>query len=174
MDNGRKIYVGENVSEGIDRYISFFTPERTIVSDNKKITVHSITISSNGKLGIDTINYLDKLKIHFVLAIDVSIQLPVLYINIANQSLQTVAQCSSDYNKFSLIHSGKRFSLDVDLGEMCLNPGVYNLSFGIMAGKRGEVIMRHMYFKTFKVVGDFLGYAPLQINGRWSIKQLNS
>jgi lipopolysaccharide transport system ATP-binding protein len=173
LNNGRKVYGGENIGEGIDKYISFFSPEKTIVSDNKWIKVHSIKLSSDGKMNIDKINYLDNLKIHFDLTIDVSIQLPVLYVNIANQSLQTVAQCSSDYNKFSLSNPGKRFSLNVDLGEMCLNPGIYNLSFGITAGKRGEVIMRQMYFKSFKVVGEFLGYAPMQINGRWSIGQLN-
>jgi lipopolysaccharide transport system ATP-binding protein len=172
LKKGKKIFQGKEVGAGIDSYLSFFTPKKTIISGSKNAKIHLITIASGNKKDIETINYLDNLALHFDVTIDESVKFPVLYVNIASQSLQTVAQCSSSYNKFKLRNNGKRSIVTANLGSMNLNPGIYNLSVGILEDGHGEVLARHMNFKTFKVTGDFLGYAPMQINGKWSVNQI--
>jgi lipopolysaccharide transport system ATP-binding protein len=172
LNKGETIFKGKDIGAGINSYLSFFTSKETIIIGNDKVTIHSITLESNYKKNIDTINYMDNLTLHFDITIDESVKDPVIYVNIANQSLQTIAQCNSFYNKYRLNNSGKRSTVVVDLGGMNLNPGLYYLSVGILESNRGEVLMRHMYFKTFKVTGGFLGYAPIQINGKWSVNQI--
>lgn len=172
LHKGEKIFQGKEVDAGIDSYLSSFTPKEAIISESKNVYIHLITVASGNKKNIETINYLDNLTLYFEVTIDSSIKFPVLYINIANQSLQTVAQCSSSYNKFKFRNSGKRSVVTANLGSMNLNPGIYNLSLGILDDGHGEVLARHMNFKTFKVTGDFLGYAPMQINGKWSVDQI--
>jgi homopolymeric O-antigen transport system ATP-binding protein len=169
LNKGETIFQGKDIGEGIDCYHSFLTPEEAIITGNNKVTIHSITLESNYKKNIDTINYMDNLTLHFDIKINASVKSPVLYVNISNQSLQTIAQCNSFYNKFEFINAGKRSIVTVNLGSMNLNPGLYYLSASILEGYRDEVLMRHMYFKSFKVTGGFLGYAPVQINGKWSI-----
>ena len=42
---------------------------------------------------------------------------------------------------------------------------------GIQAENVGEVLIRHINFKTIRVTGDFYGYAPIQVDGKWVIKE---
>jgi len=171
LNKGETIFHSKEIGAGIDRYHSLLSPVETVITGNNKVTIHSITLESNFKKNIDTINYMDNLTLHFDIKIDASVKSPVLYINISNQSLQTIAQCNSFYNKFEFSNSGIRSIITVNLGGMNLNPGLYYLSVSILEGYGDEVLMRHIYFKSFKVIGNFLGYAPMQINGKWSVNQ---
>jgi lipopolysaccharide transport system ATP-binding protein len=59
----------------------------------------------------------------------------------------------------------------LNLGKINLNPGVYALSLAIQSEAVGEVLIKHYNFKKFRVVGNFFGYAPVQIFGNWMIQR---
>ncbi len=92
-------------------------------------------------------------------------------IAIMNQSLQNIVQCHSDYNKVIIKNSGKRMIVSINLGKINLNPGYYSFSMGVQAEEFGEILIRHVSFANIKILGDFYGYAPIQIAGQWDINE---
>jgi len=172
LDKGRAIFQGKDVPTGIDTYFSSFKAEKYQIFGSDRAKVHSIVLECNGQRDIDSINYLDEMTVHFEVTIDPSIKNPCVVITFLNQALQMIAQSHSHYNKYNIVNDGKRMKISMDLGPINLNPGVYNLHMGIQAESAGEVLVRHLNFKTLKVKDDFFGQAPVQIKADWKVQTI--
>lgn len=172
LNKGQATFQGKDVPKGVDMYFSAFETEKNLIVGSGKATVHSIVLESNNKRDIDSLNYLDELTVHFDVSIDPTIKHPCIGLSFLNQTLQIVAQCHSYYNNYKFSNNGKKMRISIDLGPINLNPGVYNLSMGIQAENVGEVLIRHINFKTLNVKGHFFGQAPVQIKGGWKMNEI--
>jgi lipopolysaccharide transport system ATP-binding protein len=173
LNKGMVAFQGKDVPKGIESYYSAFETEKNMVIGSGKATVHSIILESNGKRDINSITYLDDLTFHVEVSIEPSIKYPCIGIFFMNQTLQIVAQCHSYYNRYKINNNGKTMRISISLGAINLNPGVYTLSMGIQAENIGEVLVRHINFRTLKVKGHFFGQAPVQMNGAWAVQEID-
>ena len=170
MNYGICEFQGKDVPEGIDKFYSYFEGEQEgIVTGSGRAVIHNVELESNGTKGIESINYLDELILYLDVTIDANYKFPSISVNILSQELQNIAQCASNYNQFEIVNSGKRMTIALNLGKISLNPGIYSLAMAVTSENLGEVLVKYYNFKKFKVVGNFYGYAPVQIAGKWSV-----
>ena len=171
MNHGICDFQGKNVPKGIDKFYSYFEGEQEgIIAGSGRAVIHKLELESNGTKGIELINYLDELTVHLDVTIDPNVNFPTIRMDILSQELQNIAQCNSFYHGVEIANTGKRMTVVMNLGKMNLNPGVYSLSIAIQSEAMGEILVRYYNFKKFKVTGNFYGWAPIQICGKWDIK----
>ena len=169
MEHGRSVFKGKDVHKGIDFYYSQFEMERTIIAGSGRAVIHKVELESNGRKGIDRINYLDQLSIHIYATIDSKVESPNISVVFLNKELQNVAQCHSFFNRFEIGNTGNELHVLLNIGRINFNPGVYILEVAITAEDRGEVLAKYQNVKELTIAGDFVGYAPVQLSGKWKI-----
>jgi lipopolysaccharide transport system ATP-binding protein len=167
MNHGKCEFQGKDVPKGIDLFYTFFEGEESSVSGSGRAVIHQIELESNGKKGIESINYLDELSIRMDVTIDSTVKYPSIAVAVLNQELQHVAQCISSFSGYQITNSGERMTVILNLGKINFNPGVYSLAMTVNSENLGEVLCRYDNVKKFRVVGRFYGYAPVQIIGDW-------
>lgn len=170
MKNGKAVYQGKDVPEGIENYYSSFEAKKGIITGSGRATIHSIELESNGKRGIQQINYIDDLTIHLHVTIDPKIENPVCNISFLSQELQIIAQCNSSFNRTTIRNISEAFQLAVKIPIINFNPGIYLLSVAITDEFRSEVLIQHYAVQTLEVLGNFIGLAPVQLKGLWEVR----
>lgn len=171
MKNGKAVYQGKDVPKGIDHYYSSFSSEKGVIIGNGRATIHKIELNSNGKRNVTEINYLDDLSISLHITINPEIIRPVFNISFLSQELQIIAQCNSSFNKIPIRNSGEPFQINIDFPSINFNPGIYLLSVAVTDEFRSEVLTQHYAIKKLKIIGNFIGLAPVQLIGQWNAEQ---
>jgi len=171
MDKGRSVFQGKDVAKGISHYFSLFDPRVGTVSGNGKAEIHKIEIESNGRKDIDELYFLDETYIHIYLTVSPEIKFPIINISLLNLDLQIIAQVNSLYNKIPIHNSGEPMHVRVNIGALQLSPGSYYLSAFVLDETQREILVQHFAVKKFKVGGEFIGLAPVQIVGNWDFKE---
>ncbi|MEM8777653.1 MAG: ABC transporter ATP-binding protein [Cyanobacteria bacterium P01_G01_bin.49] len=171
MNHGSCSFYGKDVPRGIDNFYSYFVGEQEgLVLGNGQATIHDIELESNGIKGVDEVKYLDELILHLGVTIDPAIKFPSIGVTILGQELQNIAQCNSNYQNIEISNSGEKMEIVLNLGKINLNPGWYSLSFSVQSESLGQILVKYYNCKRFRLVGDFFGYAFVQIAGNWTIK----
>jgi lipopolysaccharide transport system ATP-binding protein len=170
MSHGKSAFKGKDIPEGIGHYYTYFESEEKKVVGFGKAIVHSVNLEVNGVNGIDTMDYLDNLTVHLNATIDKEYRNPNISIVIVSQELQNVIQCSSHLNDVIFNNLGDLSSISIDLGIVNLNPGIYSIHLTITSEKRKEILVRYHNIKFFTVVGRHVGFAPIQIKGKWKFE----
>ena len=169
MNHGKSKFQGKDVPKGIDLYYSHFEAEKSTVAGSGKAVIHDVEIDSNGKKGIQQVNYLNELTINLCVTIDRQIKFPNIIVAFINQELNKIAQCYSLFNRFTIPNSGERMHIMLSLPRVEFNPGIYSLEIVINSENYGEVLLKHSGIRKFQVTGDFIGYSPVLLMGEWSI-----
>jgi lipopolysaccharide transport system ATP-binding protein len=169
MNHGKPEYYSYDVPKGIDLFYSHFKGEQSTVAGNGRATICHVEFESNGKKGIDCLNYLDHLSLHIHTTVDSAIKYPNISVVLLNQELQNIAQCHSYFNDFKIRNSGKDLHILLDLGKINLNPGLYSLEVAVTSENRGEVLCKVQNVLRLRVTGQFVGYAPVQLKGDWKV-----
>ncbi|NJK47146.1 ABC transporter ATP-binding protein [Candidatus Gracilibacteria bacterium] len=178
MNHGKCEFNGKDVSKGIDVFYSYFSGEKNLILGSGRAVIHKIELEVNGQKGIKELNYLDELIVHVYMTIDSDVKSPSVDITIINQELQNVAMCNSKYNGVHFSNSGEEMHIVANVGKMNLNPGNYSLSVTIYSENDiassvsfGEVLCKHYNCQSFRVQGNFFGWAPVQIVGDWKLNE---
>ena len=173
MDHGTSVFQGKDVAKGIDKFYSYFEGEDVIVSGSGRAVIHNMVFESNGKKGIETIEYLDELILHLDVSVDDDVKSFNIAVIIISQELQNVAMCSSAFNQVSLENLGEHTHVTVDLGKMNLGAGSYSLAISVFESSsthgHGEFLCRHSNCCRFRVISDMFTSAPMQLLGKWSV-----
>ncbi|EAZ90589.1 ABC transporter ATP-binding protein [Crocosphaera chwakensis] len=174
MNHGQPVFQGKDVPRGIDKFYTYFEKgDEGLVMGNGKAVINQIELESNGKKEINSIKYLDELILHINFTVDASIDKCCLNVVILNQELQNIVQCNSLFHDFEIPNLKQEIRVKLSLGEISLNPAIYSISVGINSisshNTVGDVLYKNYSVKKFKVVGDFFGYAPMQLPGKWEI-----
>jgi len=168
LSKGKSVFLGNDIPKGIDHYYTYFDNEEERVIGSGKAIIHSINLVANsGGEETDNINYLDNLTIHLKATIDKAYRNPNISIVIVTQELQNVMQCSSHINDITFNNVGQLSYISINLGTINLNPGVYSIHLTITSERRREILVRYHNIKFFTVKGKHVGFAPVQIKGKW-------
>jgi lipopolysaccharide transport system ATP-binding protein len=168
MDHGKCEFQGNDVPKGIDVFYSHFELEQGMIIGSGKAVIHNVELESNGKKGVEIINYCEELIVHVETTVDIEVDSPSVGIMIVNQELQNVAQCFSYYQGIQIEKNpGNRIKVSVNLGITTLNPGIYSLTIGVYGKDLKEIACKYQNYKQFTVKGNFYGHASLQIPGEW-------
>ncbi len=171
MNKGKVGYQGKDVPKGIEQYYSFFESKKGIITGSGRARIHKIELESNGKKHVGQINYLDDLSVNLNVTIDPEIKNPVFNISFLSQELQIIAQCNSSFNRISIPNPGEPFQVSANFPSMDFNPGIYLLSVAVSNESGSEVLIQHYAVKHLKIVGHFIGLAPVQLIARWDVKR---
>ncbi len=170
MNHGKCKFQGKDVPKGIDFYYSHFETEEAIVAGSGRAVIREVEFESNGKKGITKINYLDELSIHIHSTIDQEVKYPNISVVFLTQELQNIVQCNSLFNGSKICNSGKEMHIVLRLGKINFNPGVYSLSIAVTEEQCGEVLAKYFNVKRLHVLGQFVGYAPIQLAAEWTVE----
>jgi len=170
LTKGKRVYWGKDVPTGIGHYYSQFEYRRRIVAGNHKALVHRIEFESSGKRGINEINYLDDLTVNLDITVDKEINSPLVNISFLNQELQIIGQCYSFYNNVPIDNEGKPLMIKLTIPKLNFNPGIYSISVSVTDETQVQVLSQHYAAKELKIKGSFIGLAPVQLQGKWTIR----
>ncbi len=170
LKSGRIAYKGKDVPKGIDSYYSSFESAAGTITGSGRADIRSITFESNGCYDIDTIRYSDSLTVHISASVDPAVTYIACNIGFLSQELQIIAQCNSSFHSVEIKNSGELLHISVRFDTIEFNPGIYVMSAGITDKARSEILIQHYAVKKLKVAGDFIGLAPVQLNGSWDIR----
>lgn len=175
MNNGKIQYIGNDLSEGIKKYYSFFKIPKGTIEGSGQASLHSIELESMGKKNVYEINYLDDLSVHLYITVNPEVKYVTITISLSNQDLQTVAQSTSLYDKGIIENNGEPLHITARFPAINFNPGIYLISVNILDETKITVLTQHRNIKEFMIIGKFAGSAPVQLCGEWEIeKELTS
>jgi hypothetical protein len=86
-----------------------------------------------------------------------------------NQAMQLVAQCHSGYNNIVLNNDGLSKNIQIIIPKLFLNPGIYTINIIIFDKTNQKYLTWHYEAKKFKVKGEFMGGANIQLLCTWKI-----
>ncbi len=169
LDKGSMVFYENNIPKGINMYTSLFGEATKSITGNGKAVIDEIVVSVNNK-ETDKFHYLDDVGVHIEAYIDKDTPNPVCCILLLNHHMQVVAQCDSSFNSVKIKNDGEKICMDILLPALNLNPGNYYMSVSIMDASRIEVLTQHYAAKFLTVIGEFVGMAPIQLNGKWILQ----
>lgn len=170
LDRGVVRYQGKDVPAGIGAYYDCFPIEEqsTVVAGSGKASVEHFEFRSKDRQVVSEIAFGENLSATLEIRVLEIIENPDVSITIVNKELQEVVQCSSYYDEFLIDNNSGLIRLDVDLGDLFLNPSIYNICLTITTHGHGEVIYKHQKIQQLKVNGKNIGFSPVQIKGQWT------
>lgn len=168
LDKGEMVFYEKDIPKGINMYTSLFGEAIKSITGNGKAVIGEINVNVNGKK-TDEFHYLEDVSVHIEASVDKDTPNPVFCILLLNHHMQVVAQCDSSFNRVNIKNLGNKVSVDILLPALNLNPGNYYMSISIMDESRIEVLSQHYAAKRLTVIGDFVGMAPIQLNGEWIV-----
>ena len=171
IQKGEIVFLGNDVPGGIERYYYCFPQEKGHISGNGKAKIHKIELKSHKNEKLDKIQYMDDLYVHLYTTVDPEITNPAISIVFKNRESQLVAQCLSTFNDIRIVNTGGLLHTTVKLKEINFNPGVYFLTVIVWDERRSEILEQWYDILELKVFGRFIGYAPIQLIGEWSVEK---
>jgi len=169
LNKGKELFYG-HTETAIQSYNSLFKNK----NNNRN------TIYREGEARLDSVviyNKSSKKETKFThgdpITIEIGIFVPSEYrsfmISVAfiNYKQEFVAQCHSEYNKFTLKNNNKRETIKITIPHLILNPGEYTLTIIVFASKTKKYLGWYPNLYPFKVKGDFFGGTDVQLVGKW-------
>lgn len=170
LGKGTTVYKGKDVVSGISQYLSMFKSNGGTISGNGKAEIHRIELESKGVKNVSQLNFRDDISIHLYVLVDPEIKYPIFNISFSNLEFQVVAQINSLYGNSVICNSGELMHITVSLNAVQLNLGDYYISVTVFDETKRDILALHYAVKKIKVLGEFIGIAPVQFVGEWEFK----
>lgn len=167
LNHGKTAFFGADIPKGFGIYHSLFKEENCVITGSGEAELLDLEFDSNGKQGVQSINYGDNLTIRMKLIIDNSIRNPVVYVTFLNQSLQSEININSNIDNCVISNREGIINLKLIIREINLNPGIHFVSIGVHKSKPFTILKQYYAYKKLVVMGDFLSIAPVQLKGEW-------
>jgi lipopolysaccharide transport system ATP-binding protein len=160
----------EKPADGINKYIENSAVQHALITTGTgRASIQDMHFENMQRRKTMSVNYGDSIRFCLKAEIDSEVLHPVVNISFVSNDMRIVAQCNSFYNDVELTNSGGVTHITLQINKLCLNPGNYNISVGIMAENFGEVLLRVDNSLKLSVRGKFCGYAPVQFQGLWDV-----
>lgn len=175
LNQGRSVYYGENVPQGIDQYYAQFDSTPAIVVGPGRVEIQQVILSSNKQAtrtdGILQLNYLDPMTIRVRVKLSEPTNGLGLSVLFYDRETRGVAQASSQAGQLNVASSSQQAELCVDLPQVPFNPGRYTLSLTLLEEATGQVLTTHHNSAEFQVYGLFFGFTPVQLEAVFRVEQ---
>lgn len=172
MESGKKLYWGDNISEGIDKYYSnLLQPSETIkVSSFGELI--DIEIKSDNDYGVPFINRLDDLVAIITFKVTKSVERPYISIIIFDNEQKPVGIAamdeglSPDFIEDDTDESNQ-YKVTLSIPRINLSKGIYTITFVMSEQKNAKPILRVQAVKTFQVTSKYDVYPPIEFEAIW-------
>ena len=178
LDKGNSIFIGNDVSDGINLYYSRFVNKILNVDSNSKATLKNIWIEREDgltELINDNIIVPSGMPISVFLKIKIFIKInrPEIYLAFYDREQRNFAEVNNFPNNI-LVNSldpGDEFICKIDLGPMNLAQGLFSITVALGENDEScrENIFRIQSAIYFQVTNAHHGWAPLQFQPQWQI-----
>ena len=172
LDSGRVGYYDNNVSSGIDYYLSKFASLKGCVTGSGKAVISDIVLSNghhcvsgNDKLPLD---YGDDLSIEMKLTLNSSVEQVGIVVMFQNIQMLPVADCFSEFCGFE-INPEKHSKIKLKISNMQLNMGIYSICIGVIDLSNNEILTRNDSVAYVQAITKYTSWAPIILPGKWSM-----
>ena len=171
LNHGKAIYQGKNIHQGISYYQSKFGGEINSISGSGRASVNEIKLYSDDHEasvdGLFRLHYLDNLYIDLSFSLDREIKGAVINIAFYDKEMRGGAEIYSDNCNFKVVNKNSPIKTRVKIPKLPLNPGTYSITINLVDEKHSETLLRFHAFKDIQVLGSFLGFSSVQLQGEW-------
>lgn len=174
LNKGKMKFHSYEVPKGINTYYSSFKAQKSLITGSGQAKISKIEILTDEREEIEQINFGEGLSLYLEAWIDEKIKYPVFNISFLNYDMQIIAQCNSLFNKINIKNGREPIKVTIRIPSLNFNPGSYYISIAILNESLNEVLVQHYACKNLKIIGDFVGAAPLQIDSQWTISPLTN
>jgi lipopolysaccharide transport system ATP-binding protein len=172
LNNGHSIFQGR-AEDAIQCYYSLL--------DEEKITIKHTVGSGEAKIenvkfyNIDhreseTFQYGDPVTISFNVKVSPKYKTFLISITFVNQGMELIAQCHSGYNNIVLKNDAHSKNIQITIPKILLNPGIYMVNVIIFDETNQKYLTWHYMSKKFRVEGEFVGGASVQLISTWKVR----
>ena len=173
MENGLERYMGENVSEGIDRYYkSLGKKNMDYIHAGSDFNLLNVFING-GKEELPLIKRLDDLTISLEIEISSIFENAVSSIILFDHEYRSVGVCINE-DPVNIVgdivsrREGKtRLILNVKIPRVNLSKGIYFITFTLSKTPVSKPIARLNNIKTFQVSSKHDVWSPMELEGIW-------
>lgn len=170
LHKGNQLFSGNDVVKGIEIYNTQCVDKLPCtISGSSRAVVHNVEFESNGKNGVNTVDYGKPWAIQCEVSIDPEIRFPCIGFGFFSSDLRLVAQCISHFNRFQFENTGERMVLRTYLDQCNLTPGAYWLTIAIQGDDYGEILIRYTNYQKITVDGWFTAGTTVSYLGLWNI-----
>jgi lipopolysaccharide transport system ATP-binding protein len=177
LDRGRKQYLGDNISQGIERYNDlFFEGHQQVAIEGKaRLTKFKIIQSETTEKQDNRIQIEAGLPVAFKIEYECSVVLHRVGFHLdfydINESL--VAQCYSTSSGLPVVDEQPgTVTTEIRFKEMPFAPGRYSINITCLEMRdeirHGEIYFRVQHIENFLMINSFPGYTPIQLTAVWS------
>lgn len=173
MDRGKEMYLGNEVSKGIDFYYSNFGGlKKTIFAQGQENGISRVEVVSNNKNnGIPIINWLDDIDIIAEFETASGINKPHVAITIYDKEQRPlgVSLANLDIEKFGIVKNEKNyFCVKIRLPKVQFSQGKYSVTITISESESRKPILRVHNVAEFQVSSKHQVFPPFELFGEWS------
>ncbi len=171
LNKGKLIFQG-TAEKAIQHYYSLFAEEKMNIYHpvgSGEAKIESMKLYGIDNKESETFKFADPLTISFNVKVSSKYKTFLISITIMNQAMQLVAQCHSGYNNIVLHNDGLSKNIQIIVPKLFLNPGIYTINIIIFDKTNQKYLTWHYEAKKFKVKGEFMGGANIQLLCTWKI-----
>jgi lipopolysaccharide transport system ATP-binding protein len=173
MEKGRAAYVGENVSEGIDRYYrALGKRELDFIQFESALDILRVAVNQSEE-DLPVVKRLDDLMVTLEIEIDSMFENAVPSIIIFDHEQKSVGVCFSDEpicqvgEIMDRNHGKTKIELNVKIPRINLSKGIYYITFVLSETAVSKPIARMNNIKAFQVTSRYAVWPPLELEGFW-------
>lgn len=171
IERGRAVFVGNNVTKGIEHFISSLQQMKATISENGKAKIHSVKVYTDKERDqsrVLEVDYLDDLYFKVEFSLIPEVKGAEMQISIGSRQMGAVAQVISNCCNFDIRNNNKRMTVRVKLPRIQFNAGIYYYTVKIINAANTELIYNYSWVGEFQVVGYPMHISPMQIAAEWT------
>ncbi len=171
LNKGRSIFQG-TADNAIQQYYSLFEEEKLDIqypAGSGEALIERMEIYAIEGHENEIFRFGDSMTISCDIKVSPKYKTFLISITFMNQEMQLIAQCHSGYNKVVLENDGHSKKIQITIPKLILNPGTYAINVIIFDETNQKYLGWYLKAKKFKVVGEFVGGAHIQLLGAWNV-----
>ena len=171
LNNGHSIFQG-TAKEAIQHHSSLFAEEKMNTyhpAGSGEAKIERMKLYSIDSNESETFQYGDPMTISFDVKVSSKYKTFLVSTSFMNQEMQLVAQCHSGYNNAVLKNDGHPKNIQIAIPKILFNPGKYTVTIIIFDKTNRKHLAWYHGIKSFRVVGEFVGSANIQLAGTWKV-----
>ena len=177
LDRGRKQYLGDNISQGIERYNDlFFEGHQQVAIEGKaRLTKFKIIQSETTEKQDNRIQVEAGLPVAVKIEYECSVVIHRVgfHLDFYDMNESLVAQCYSTSSGLPVVEEQPgTVTTEIRFKEMPFAPGRYSINITCLEMldeiRHGEIYFRVQHIENFLMINSFPGYTPIQLTAVWS------
>ncbi len=171
LDRGHLLFDGD-VAEGVEMYCKLFALQQPRTLGTGEARIQNLRVLDADGRPTQAVRHAEPARVAFDVQLAPEYDEYLVSVTFASRQMELVGQCHSAYCGERLTNDGRARHIEVDLPALHLNPGLYYVSVIVFDSAN----VRHLAWLhagcQIQVRGEFVGSAPMQWRGEWSVEPI--